>query len=67
MASLVFNHNSYFGVLSISGKKIWRKIGRVDKKIAKQILRKLEIEFEKERVGLREIKSIAFNEPSSYF
>jgi hypothetical protein len=51
------NHNSYFAVFSVSGKKIWRKIGRVDKKVTKQILRKLEIEFEKERVGLEKLNT----------
>jgi site-specific recombinase XerD len=59
MASLVFNHGSYFAVFSLSGKKIWRKIGKVDKKTAKQMLKQLEVEFEKERLSLTEIKQIS--------
>lgn len=58
MPSLVFNHSSYYAVFSVSGKKIWRKIGKVDKREAKQILKKLELEFEKDRLNLQEIKQI---------
>ncbi len=58
MASLVFNHGSYFAVFSVSTRKIWKKIGKVDKKEAKQILRNLELEIEKERLNLVEIKQI---------
>ncbi|MDA2918584.1 hypothetical protein MYX76_03650 [Desulfobacterota bacterium AH_259_B03_O07] len=62
MASLVYNHKSYYAVFSVSGKKKWIKIGRVDKKKAKQILRKLEIEFTKDRLNLEEVKSITLYE-----
>jgi len=62
MASLVLNHNSYYAVFSVSGKRKWIKIGRVDKKKAKQILRKLEIEFTKDRLNLDEVKSITLYE-----
>ncbi|HXG31275.1 MAG TPA: tyrosine-type recombinase/integrase, partial [Thermodesulfobacteriota bacterium] len=58
MASLVFNHGAYFAVFSVSGKKIWRKIGKVDKKEAKRILKQLELEFEKDRLNIHEIKHI---------
>ncbi len=43
MGALVYNHGAYYAVFSVSNKKIWRKIGKVDKKEAKQILRKLAI------------------------
>jgi site-specific recombinase XerD len=62
MASLVYKHNSYYAVFSASGKKKWIKIGRVDKKKARQILRKLEIEFTKDRLNLGEAKSITLHE-----
>jgi site-specific recombinase XerD len=58
MASLVFNHGSYYAVFSIAGIKLWKKIGKVDKKEGKQILKKLELEFEKDRLNLQEIKQI---------
>jgi len=62
MASLVYNHNSYYAVFSASGKKKWIKIGRVDKKKARQILKKLEVEFAKDRLNLEEAKSITLYE-----
>jgi site-specific recombinase XerD len=58
MASLVFNHGSYYAVFSIAHNKLWKKIGKVDKKEAKQILKKLELEFEKDRLNLQELKQI---------
>lgn len=62
MASLVYNHNSYYAVFSASGKKKWIKIGRVQKKKAKQILKKLEIGFAKDRLNLEEAKSTTLYE-----
>ncbi|MDA2919074.1 tyrosine-type recombinase/integrase [Desulfobacterota bacterium AH_259_B03_O07] len=59
MPSLRFNHGSYFAVFSIAGRKIWKKIGRVDKREAKRILKKLELEFERDRLNLRELKQIS--------
>jgi len=58
MASLVFNHGSYYAVFSLARNKIWKKIGKVDKKEAKQILKKLELEFEKDKLNLQELKQI---------
>ena len=52
MASLAFKGGSYYGIFSKGGKKKWLKIGRVDKKQAKKILRQLELEYSKDRLNL---------------
>lgn len=52
MASLAFRGGSYYGIFSKGGKKKWLKIGRVDKKDAKKILRQLELEYSKDRLNL---------------
>lgn len=43
MASLVFNHGSYYAVFSQYGKRHWIKIGNVDKVNARKILKQLEL------------------------
>lgn len=62
MASLVYKHNSYYAVFSIHSKKKWIKIGRVDKKDARKILKHLEIEHLKGRLELKELKNILLND-----
>jgi site-specific recombinase XerD len=62
MASLVFNHNSYFAVFSINGTRKWIKIGKVDKKQVKKILKTLEVEYAKDKLHLLEIKQISLYE-----
>ncbi|HSG30099.1 MAG TPA: tyrosine-type recombinase/integrase [Thermodesulfobacteriota bacterium] len=52
MASLTFKGGSYYGVFSKAGKKKWLKIGRVDKKEAKKILKQLELDYSKDRLNL---------------
>lgn len=52
MASLAFKAGSYYGVFSRGGKKKWFKIGKVDKKQAKKILKQLELDYSKERLNL---------------
>ena len=37
MASLAFNHNAYYAAFSVSGKKIWKRIGKVEKREAKKL------------------------------
>lgn len=60
MASLIFNHGSYYAVFSLDGRKFWKKIGKIERKEAKKILKHLELEFEKDRLNLTEIKQITF-------
>jgi len=52
MGSLAFKGGSYYGIFSKGGKKKWLKIGRVDKKQAKKILRQLELEYSRDRLNL---------------
>ncbi len=60
MASLAYKHNSYYAVFSINRKKKWIRIGRVDKKEARKILKQLELEHIKGRLDIRETKEILF-------
>lgn len=60
MASLAYKHNSYYAIFSISGKKKWIRIGKVDKKGARRILKQMEIEHIKGRLDIRETKEILF-------
>jgi len=55
MASLVNKNGTYYAVFSISRKKRWVKIGNISTKEAKQILKKLELEFIKGRLNLLEV------------
>lgn len=59
MPSLIYNHGSYYGIFSLNGRKKWIKIGRVDKKEAKQILKKLESKISMDRLNIFEIKPIS--------
>lgn len=52
MASLTFKGGSYYGVFSRGIRKKWLKIGRVNKKEAKKILRQLELDYSKYRLNL---------------
>ena len=47
MTSLVYKHKSYYAVFSIKSKKKWIRIGRVDKKVARKLLKHLELEHVK--------------------
>ncbi|MER3447471.1 MAG: hypothetical protein C4291_11825 [Candidatus Dadabacteria bacterium] len=58
MGYLTFKGKSYYAIFAVSGRKIWKKIGRVDKREAKRILKQLSLEFEKDRLNIREIKYI---------
>ena len=55
MASLVNKKGTYYAVFSISRKKRWVKIGNIPNKEARQILKKLELEFIKGRLNLLEV------------
>jgi len=58
MASLAYKHNSYYAIFSINGKKKWIRIGKVDKKEARKILKQMELEHIKGRLDIRESKEI---------
>lgn len=60
MASLTFKHGSYYGIFSLNGKKKWIKLGNVDKKEARKLLKKLELEVGMQRLNLNDIKPISF-------
>jgi hypothetical protein len=62
MAGLTFNHGSYYAVFSDGSKKIWKRIGRVTRVEAKQILKRLEREYELDRLNLNETKPIKLYE-----
>ena len=60
MASLTFKHGSYYGIFSLNGKKKWIKLGNVDKKEARKLLKRLELEVGMQRLNLNDIKPISF-------
>jgi len=54
MASLVFKYKSYYAVFSINRRKKWVRIGKVSKVQANKILKQLETEHLKGKLGLIE-------------
>lgn len=60
MASLAYKHNSYYAIFSINGKKKWIKIGRVDKKEARKLLKQMELEHIRGKLEINETKEILF-------
>ena len=58
MASLVHKHNSYYAIFSIKEKHKWIRIGKVDKKQAMKVLKKLDLDHIKGRLNLRQTKDI---------
>ena len=56
MASLVYKHKSFYAVFSIHRKKKWIKIGSVDRKEARKILRQLEIHHIKVTIPLKTVQ-----------
>ncbi len=62
MAHLTFKGKSYYAVFNLNLKRVWRRIGRVGKKEAKKLLRYLEVEFERDRLNVHEIKKISLYE-----
>jgi site-specific recombinase XerD len=55
MASLVYQHNSYYAVFSVKRKKKWIKIGRVDKKEARKVLKHLEVQYIKGKFDINDL------------
>jgi len=64
MAGLTKKGQTYYALFSINGKTKWKKIGKVSFKDAKEHLRKLESQYDKNRIGLLYIEQITFNEYS---
>lgn len=58
MASLVHKHNSYYAVFSINRRHKWIRIGKVDKKQARKVLKQLELDFTKGKLNLSPTKNI---------
>ncbi|MGE5445022.1 MAG: tyrosine-type recombinase/integrase [Ignavibacteriales bacterium] len=52
MASLVYKYGSYYAIFSVSGKKHWIRIGKVDKPNARKILKQLELAQAQKRLNL---------------
>jgi hypothetical protein len=62
MAGLTKKGNTYYALFSINGKTKWKRIGLMPYKDALKALKHIESTFDKEKVGIREIKSITFSE-----
>ena len=62
MASLVNKKGTYYAVFSIRRQKRWVKIGNIPERNAKQLLKKLELDFIKERLNLLEVTPPLFYE-----
>jgi hypothetical protein len=62
MAGLTKKGNTYYALFSINGKTRWKRIGLMPYKDALKALKNMEATFDKEKVGIREIKSITFSE-----
>jgi site-specific recombinase XerD len=58
MASLVFKYKSYYAVFSVNKRKKWIRIGQVSKVQAKQIIKQLEAEHLKGKLGILDTKQI---------
>jgi len=62
MASLVWNHGSYYAIFSVAGKKKWVRIGNVDKANARKILKQLELTQAQNRLHLLQTKPLTLVE-----
>ena len=58
MASLVFKYKSYYAVFSVNKKKKWIKIGKVSRAQANKIIKRLEAEHIKGKLGILDTKQI---------
>jgi len=55
MASLVNKKGTYYAVFSVRRQKRWVKIGNISERNARQLLKKLELDFIKEKLNLLEV------------
>ena len=62
MASLVFKHNSYYAVFSVNRSKKWIRLGKIHKIEAKKILKQLETEHLKGKLGILDTKQILLSD-----
>ncbi|GJM17090.1 MAG: integrase [Thermodesulfobacteriota bacterium] len=62
MASLVFKYKSYYAVFSVNKKKKWIRIGKVTKVEAKKIIKQLETQHIKGKLGLLDTKQILLSD-----
>ena len=60
MASLQYKHGSYYAVFSNGTHKKWIRLGRIDKRQAKQAKRKLELEHSRNRLGIQQTQTIKY-------
>jgi hypothetical protein len=67
MAGLAKKGNTYYALFSINGKTKWKRIGIMPYKDALKALRNIEATFDKEKVGIKEMKSITFNDFSPLY
>lgn len=67
MAGLAKKGNTYYALFSINGKTKWKRIGIMPYKDTLKVLKNMEATFDKEKVGLQEIKSITFNDFSPLY
>ncbi len=60
MASLTTKNGVWYAVFTVRYKQKWIKIGRMSKTGAKEILKKLEADYEKKKFGIVDEKLISF-------
>ena len=67
MASLFSRYGSWYGIFTKNYKQKWVKIGKMSKASAKEVLRKLEEQYDKKKFGIVDEKSIYFEEYSKIY
>jgi len=67
MALLQLKNNAWYAVFSVGRKRSWRRIGKMSKTAAKEVLKKLETQWDKKQHGVVEIKKISFPKLSEVY
>ncbi len=62
MASIQNKRGIWYAVFAIGGRRIWKKLGKVSKSEAKNVLRHLEVELQKKNYGILEEKQVLFGD-----
>ena len=65
MAGLTKKGKTYYALFPVNGKTKWKRIGNMPYKDAVQALKKLEATFDKDKLGIRDIKSTTFDDFST--
>ncbi len=60
MAALFHRYGSWWAIFTVNYKQKWVKIGKMSKTSAKEVLRKLEQDFDKKKFGIVDEKQIFF-------